>query len=251
LASGAGLWHIAGAGPSSPAGTLTVDGALDKALADAPEIQPISRHSLHGDLVERIRDMIIEGQLRPGARINEGQLGTALGVSRTPLREAIKFIASEGLIELVPGRGAVIKALTPRDVREMLAVLCGLETMAARIGCGLATSIQIAAIERLHEQMMRCYQRDDRLEYYKLNQAIHTGIVQLADNRFLAAQHAAIQARLKRIRFLGNGTPEKWACAVAEHEAMIEALAARDSDRLSAVLIQHMDLTWDRVKDSL
>jgi DNA-binding GntR family transcriptional regulator len=172
-------------------------------------------------------------------------------VSRTPLREAIKFIASEGLIELVPGRGALIKALTPRDVREMLAVLCGLETMGARIGCGVATPAQIAAIERLHEQMMRCYERGDRLEYYKLNQAIHTGIVQLADNRFLAAQHAAIQARLKRIRFIGNGTPEKWACAVAEHEAMIEALTARDSERLSAVLIQHMDRTWDRVENSL
>jgi len=228
-----------------------VDGALAKPETEDTHIVPISRHSLHGELTERLRDMIIEGQLLPGTRINEGPLGKALGVSRTPMREAIKFIASEGLIDLVPGRGAVIKTLTQRDVREMLEVLCGLETLAARIGCRVATPGQIAAIEALHRQMMVCYDRRDRLEYYKLNQAIHTGIVQLADNKFLATSHAAIQARLKRIRFLGNAAPEKWDGAVAEHQVMIAALLARDADRLSAVLTEHLLRTWDRVQDSL
>ncbi len=228
-----------------------VDGALGKPETDDTAIIPISRHSLHGELTERLRDMIIEGQLLPGTRINEGPLGKALGVSRTPMREAIKFVASEGLIELVPGRGAVIKTLTQRDVREMLEVLCGLETLAARIGCRVATAGQIAAIAALHKQMMQCYQRRDRLEYHKLNQAIHTGIVQLADNNFLAMQHAAIQARLKRIRFLGNAAPAKWDATVAEHEIMIAALLARDADALSAVLTEHLVRTWDRVQDSL
>lgn len=246
---GYGTLGSGGIGPKL--GGCIVDGALGKPESDVTEIVPISRHSLHGELTERLRDMIIEGQLSPGTRINEGPLGKALGVSRTPMREAIKFIASEGLIELIPGRGAVIKALTQRDVREMLEVLCGLETQAARIGCRVATPGQIAAIALLHGQMMQCYDRRDRLEYYKTNQAIHTGIVQLAGNNFLAAQHGAIQARLKRIRFLGNAAPAKWDAAVAEHQVMITALQARDADALSAILTEHLVRTWDRVQDSL
>lgn len=233
------------------AGGCIVDGPLSKPDNDDTQIVPINRHSLHGALTERLRDMIIEGRLLPGTRINEGPLGKALGVSRTPMREAIKFIASEGLIELIPGRGAVIKALSQRDVREMLEVLCGLETLAARIGCRAATPSQIGAIETLHRQMMQCYERRDRLEYYKLNQAIHTGIVQLADNIFLAAQHGAIQARLKRIRFLGNAAPAKWDTAVAEHAIIMSTLLARDADGLSAILTEHLIRTWDRVQDSL
>src|SRR6185437_10395415 len=98
-------------------------------------IVPLNRRSLHDELVERIRDMIIEGQLAPLSRIHEGQLGKALGVSRTPLREALKFLASEGLLELVPGRGAVVRKLTPKDVRDMLDVLGAIETLGGRLAC--------------------------------------------------------------------------------------------------------------------
>lgn len=214
-------------------------------------IVPVSRHTLHGKLVERIRDMIIEGKLAPGMRINEGLLGARLGVSRTPLREAIKFVASEGLIELVPGRGGVIRALSARDVREMLQFLAVLETAAGRVACADATAVEVREVRRLHDTMMIEYHRRDRLEYYKLNQAIHTAIVELGGNLFLAAQHQATQARLKRIRFLGNQAPPKWEGAVAEHIEMIVALESRNADRLAAVLQEHLDRTWDRVEGDL
>ena len=102
-------------------------------------IVPLNRKSLHDELVERIRDMIIEGQLAPASRIHEGQLGMALGVSRTPLREALKYLASEGLIELVAGRGAIVRKLTAKDVREMLDVLSALESLGAHLTCRHAT----------------------------------------------------------------------------------------------------------------
>ena len=99
--------------------------------------------------------------------------------------------------------------------------------------------------------MIDCYRTGDRLQYYKLNQAIHSGIVALADNAALADVHSMLQTRLKRIRFIGHEGPEKWASAVAEHEEMITALEARDLDRLSAVLGHHLTMAWERVKDSL
>ncbi|SEP49123.1 DNA-binding transcriptional regulator, GntR family [Methylobacterium sp. ap11] len=215
------------------------------------KVVPVSRRTLHDDLVGQIRDLIIEGELAPETRIHEGQLGQALGVSRTPLREALKFLASEGLIELVPGRGAVVRRLTPRDVRDMMDVLAALETTAARLACRRATEAEIAALRRLHDEMMAFYASRQRLEYYKRNQAIHAAIAALSGNAFLAATHEGIQSRLRRIRFVGNEEPRKWAGAVAEHEEMIAALEARDADRLAEVIARHLDATWDRVQDVL
>ncbi len=214
-------------------------------------ILPVHRRSLHDELVERIRDMIIEGQLPPGARIHEGQVCAAFGVSRTPLREALKYVASEGLIDLVPGRGAVVHKLSRRDVRGMLDVLTALEVLAARLACRRASAAEIARIRGLHDDMMQLYADRNRLEYYKLNQAIHTGIVALSDNDCLAQTHESIQLRLKRIRFIGNEGQSKWDGAVAEHREMIEALEARDEDRLAAIVQLHLERTWERVVDSV
>ena len=212
---------------------------------------PIRRTALHDTLVNRLRDMIIEGHLSPGTRLNEGQLGQMLGVSRTPLREAIKYLASEGLVELVPSRGAVVKRFGAKDVQDMLLVLGTLEELAARLACVIASDEGIAEIRGLHDRMVQHYKAGVRLEYYKLNQNIHTAIVALSGNAPLAEIHAMLQTRLKRIRFIGHEGPEKWAAAVAEHEEMIEALEARDQQRLAAVLGRHLTNAWERVRGAI
>jgi len=212
---------------------------------------PIRRTALHDTLVNRLRDMIIEGHLSPGTRLNEGQLGQMLGVSRTPLREAIKYLASEGLVELVPSRGAVVKRFGAKDVQDMLLVLGTLEELAARLACAIASDEGIAEIRGLHDRMVQHYKAGDRLEYYKLNQNIHTAIVALSGNAPLAEIHAMLQTRLKRIRFIGHEGPEKWAAAVAEHEEMIEALEARDQQKLAAVLGRHLTNAWERVRGAI
>jgi DNA-binding GntR family transcriptional regulator len=218
---------------------------------DEYAIMPVVRHTLHEELVSRIRDMIIEGQLEPGARIHEGQLGQALGVSRTPLREALKFVASEGLIDLVPGRGGVVRQLMPRDVHDMLEVLIALESLAGRLACRNATDAQIIEVRALHDRMIGFYAERNRLEYYKLNQAIHTAITALSGNEFLASTHDSIQSRLKRIRFIGNEAPANWDGAVREHDEMIAALQRRDEAALAEALTRHLQETWTRVRPIL
>src|SRR5690606_8087544 len=94
--------------------------------------QAFRRTALHDMLVNHLRDMIIEGQLEPGTRLLEGQLGDQPGVARPPLREAIKYVASEGLVELVPSRGAVVKRFSAADVKDMLTVLRSLEELAGK-----------------------------------------------------------------------------------------------------------------------
>lgn len=217
----------------------------------AVDFPRITRRTLHDEVLERVRDMIIEGQLAPGQRINEGLIGTQLGVSRTPLREAIKTLASEGLVEILPAKGAVVRKFSARDLADILEVIKSLEQLGGRIACAQASDATIAAIHKMHQDMLALYATRDRLDYFKLNQAIHSAIVAASGNPVLLEMHTTLQSRIKRLRFVGNEGPEKWAGAVAEHEEMMAALLKRDADALSEAIGRHMDVTLLRVREVL
>ncbi|MCA0418404.1 MAG: GntR family transcriptional regulator [Proteobacteria bacterium] len=209
------------------------------------------RRTLHDEVLERLRDMIIEGRLAPGQRINEGQVGAQLGVSRTPLREAIKTLASEGLVEILPAKGAIVRKFSARDLADILEVIKSLEQLGGRIACAEASDATIESIHKLHRDMLALYATRDRLDYFKLNQAIHSAIVAASGNAVLAEMHTTLQSRIKRLRFVGNEGPEKWAGAVAEHEDMMAALLRRDGDALAEAIGRHMDTTLVRVREVL
>ncbi len=219
----------------------------------APEagITRIERPTLHNVVVTRLRDMIIEGLLKPGVRIHEGQLGEQLGVSRTPLREALKVLAMEGLVELVPGRGAMVRILMAKDVQDMLSVQSVLEQLAGNLTCQNATDAEIREVRHLHDEMLAFYRAGDRLQYFKKNQQIHAALIALSGNESLAMLHDILQSRMRRIRFLGDQNDDTWSGAVADHEEMIAALETRDGKRLSAALVDHLSRTWERVKDAI
>jgi DNA-binding GntR family transcriptional regulator len=227
---------------------------ISKALLVEPDfddVPRIVRRTLHSEVLNQLRDMIIEGRLAPGTRINEGQIGTILGVSRTPLREAIKSLTSEGLVEIVPAKGAVVRRFTEHDLIQILQVLKVIEQLGARLTCTKASDDEIKDIKNVHDRMMKLYKTGKRLEYFKLNQSIHTSFVKASGNIFLAEMHETLQARIKRPRYIGNGEPSKWAAAVAEHEEMIEALLKRDGERLADVVGRHLDATVLRVRNIL
>jgi DNA-binding GntR family transcriptional regulator len=220
-------------------------------MSDAAEYPRITRRTLHEEVLERLRDMIIEGRLEPGQRINEGQIGAQLGVSRTPLREAIKTLVSEGLVEIQPAKGAVVRKFTARDLYQVLEVLKSLEQLGGRMACEQGSDASIEAIHALHKRMLVLYETRERLEYFKLNQAIHSAIVAASGNTVLMEMHETLQARIKRLRFIGNEGPVKWAGAVAEHEDMMAALLKRDAEALSEAIGRHMDSTLLRVREVL
>ncbi len=178
----------------------------------------VRKETLHDQVANRIRDLIIEGRLEPGSRIDETQLIDRLGVSRTPFREALRTLAAEGLIVIRPSRGATVRKLSPEEVHSMLEVLGSLEMLAGRLVCERASDGEIASLLRLHDRMIDLYEKRDRLPYYKLNQEFHTRLAALSGNPTLREFQSNIQGRLKRIRFIGNAREEAWAGAVAEHE---------------------------------
>lgn len=211
----------------------------------------ITNRSLHDQVASRIRDLIIEGTLEPGSRIDEAHLIEELGVSRTPFREALRTLAAEGLVIVRPSKGSIVRKLTRDEVFSMLEVLGNLEKLAGELACERASDEEIATLIELHENMMNCYRARDRMPYYKMNQEFHSRLAELSKNDTLQEMQANIQARLKRIRYIGNQKPDSWAGAVADHEEMVRALKNRDGLTLGEAMANHLKKTWDRVKDSI
>lgn len=212
------------------------------------ETEALQRETLAGMAANRIRDMIIEGRLEQGERINETVLGRSLGVSRTPLREALRTLAAEGLIDLRPAHGARVTRPTPAEIHGMLELLAELEAMAGRLACIRASDAQRAEALATHRRMMALYAARDRMPYYKLNQHFHGLISAMSGNATLAQVQANIQSRLKRVRFVGSDDPAAWAAAVAEHEEMADALDRRDGEALADAMRRHLLNTWERVR---
>ncbi|POR51348.1 GntR family transcriptional regulator, partial [Bosea psychrotolerans] len=155
----------------------------------------------------------------------------------------------EGLVEILPAKGAIVRKFTAKDLAQILQVLKTLEQLGGRMACELASDATIQAINVLHERMLALYKSNNRLEYFKLNQAIHSAIVAASGNPVLMEMHETLQARIKRLRFIGNEGPQKWAGAVAEHEEMMAALLKRDAEALLDVIGRHMESTRLRVAD--
>ncbi|MGW9329039.1 GntR family transcriptional regulator [Bosea sp. NPDC055594] len=198
--------------------------------------------SLHEGLLVALRDFIVEGSLADGARVPERALCERFNISRTPLREALKVLAAEGLIELLPNRGARIRQLSPEDVRELFDVMGGLEALAGRLACERISEAEIAEIERMHHEMYRFYLRREMHGYFHCNQAIHQMIVAAAGNAMLAATYAGLAGRIRRVRYSANLAKDRdrWGEAMREHEVILDALRRRAGAELSEILFLHL-----------
>lgn len=211
------------------------------------EIIPIPRTALHEQAANRLRQMLVENRIAPGAKLNERELSEVLQVSRTPLREAIKMLAAEGLVELLPNRGAIAVALTEADVLNTFEVMAGLEAQSGELAAVRITDAELTEIKAMHFEMMAAFTRRDLPAYYRLNAAIHNAINASAKNPVLAATYQQVNARLQALRFKSNRDVGKWQSAVKEHEQMINALEAHDPVAMRKVLLQHLDNKRDVV----
>jgi DNA-binding GntR family transcriptional regulator len=215
------------------------------------EVIHIARLGLHDQVAARLRTMLIEGRIAPGAKLNERELTEQLRVSRTPLREAIKLLAAEGLVDLLPNRGAVAVKLGEADVLNTFEVLAGLEGMSGVLAAQRITDAELAEIRALHYEMLACFARSDLSGYYRLNAQIHTAINHAARNPVLTKVYRDVNARVQSLRFRTNQNEAKWKLAVKEHEQMLQALDARDAAALRNVLVEHLLHKRDTVLDLL
>src|ERR1700682_790958 len=196
--------------------------------------------SLHDEILARLRDYIVEGNIPDGGRVPERQLCAMFGISRTPLREALKGLASEGLVDLLPNRGARVRQLSEHELGELFDVMGGLEALAGRLACENITDGEIAEIERLHYEMYGFYLHRDMHGYFQINQLIHQKIVEASRNETLLTTYANFAGRIRRIRYSANFARERWGEAMREHEMILDALRRRAGSELSDILFQHL-----------
>ncbi len=209
------------------------------------DILEIPRLALHEQVAARLRSLVVEGRIAPGAKLNERELCEQLGVSRTPLREAIKLVAAEGLIELLPNRGAVAARLEEADVLNTFEVLATLEGLSGELAALRMTAAELDEVRALHYEMLACYARRNLPGYYQLNARIHEAINLAARNPVLTTTYRSVNARAHPMRFHTNHDEAKWQRAVAEHNQMLEALAARDATGMRDILVAHLQSDRD------
>ncbi len=208
---------------------------------DPPQDFPrLERQRLHDTVVEHLQNLIIDGTLAPGTKLNEREACEKLGISRTPLREAMKVLASEGLIEIIPNRGAFVSKMNATEIRETFEMMSGLEALSGELAAERISPAEIAEIKVLHAAMLECRAQQDLSGYYSRNQTIHNKINEAARNSVLRQTYLSVNRRLLALRFKSNFQEAKWDRAIEEHEEMILALEAHDGQRLSTILRAHL-----------
>jgi len=207
------------------------------ALAVAPKPLPTQ-------VADYIRDLIIHDRLKPGERIRERTIAETLNVSRTPLRDALKILAMERLVDLLPNRGAVVVRSSDEEIAGMLTVYSELESLGGRIACRAATDGDVHRVLHYRDEMTKAFDAEDRAAYFAANQAFHLSIVACSRNPTLIEMHGHLNIRLYRIRYLAVMRLQDWRAAAGEHDGLVDALKARDGDRLAQLLTDHLGFAW-------
>lgn len=189
---------------------------------------------------ERIRQMILAGEIAQGAIVSEADLVRALGMSRTPVREALRRLEGENYMRAIPGRGYVVIELSEQDLSNVYRVRAALEGLAAEGAAALATRVQLAQLEDLYDEMERAHERADDPELTKLNSRFHAAIAEASGNTYLQAMLDNIHDVFERFRATAVGQPTRRDDAHAEHGQLIRALQDGDQEQARALAEQHV-----------
>lgn len=227
---------------------MTGESREDTRRAAPARKAPLSRRvPFAHQVAEMLRDRIIRGDLPPGERIVERALCESLSVSRTPLREALKLLEVEGLVELSQNRGARIMSFTRAEAANLFEVIAAIEGLAAEMAALRMSAAQLGELDDLHARMLAHYRGQEKDPYFELNSAIHDRIVRLSGNPVLVATHGTLILRARRGRYMAILDPLRWAESVSEHDALMDAFHRRDPDAASRIWRRHLTRTGETV----
>jgi DNA-binding GntR family transcriptional regulator len=205
-----------------------------------PPVLRVVSNSLHEDVASQLRTRIFAGELAPGAFVDEMAWCELLQISRTPLREALKVLAAEGLIRQEPRRGSFVNEVTSQDLDEIFPVIALLEGRCAHEAALKATDADLAALTTLHERLQKAAKAQRINDYYEANFAIHEAIILLANNKWLAQVIGDLRKILKLARLQQLHAPGRLQQSLSEHMAVFAALQARDAQGAEAAMRTHL-----------
>ena len=191
----------------------------------------LSPRALYEEVAELLRQRIFQRELEPGSWIDELKIAEAYGISRTPLREALKVLAAEGLVTMKVRRGAYVTEVSERDLTEVYHLLGLLESDAASVVARTATAAQLKALQSLHQELEDCAKPkvQDRERFFKVNERFHMLLLEVANNRWRDQMVADLRKVMKLNRhnsLLKTGRIEE---SLKEHRALMAAISARDA----------------------
>ena len=213
---------------------------LEALLAATVAQAPYRKGDLHHNTVAALRNMIITGALAPGERLNERELCEQLKVSRTPVREAIKTLTQEGLLQALPNRSPVVAPLDAGQTAALIEVVGAIEALAGELAARRISDSEIAELGILHYTMLRHHARDELPGYFEANKAFHRRIVEYADNPVLLWVWDLLALRVDRARYASNLWPSRWQEATSEHAGILDRLASRDAAGVAEGMRQHV-----------
>ncbi len=203
-------------------------------------ITPLAKRPLYVDVADRVRDLIYQRELRPGDWIDEPELCRQLEISRTPLREALKVLHGENLVELVPRRGCRVRALEENELLELFPVMASLEGLCAKLATRKLSSADIDSLEQIHARLEACAEANDVDSYYEANREFHLAVQNLAGNRWL--QH--ITGELRNVLILARHrqltVPGRLQASLEEHRTLMNAFKAGDSEAAAKAMHDHL-----------
>jgi DNA-binding GntR family transcriptional regulator len=211
----------------------------------------VERKTLHDQLAAHLRDMMLEGVFRPGEKIPEIDLCARFGVSRTPIREALRVLAAEGFLTITPNRGARMAQSSVEEIETLYPIIGALEGLAGELACARITDAEIKHIEDLHKRMVAHYRAGKIAASKKLNREIHEAIFEAAGNAPLTVNYRNLMIRTHSIRYFVRKSPERWREAIEDHEKIIGALRSRDGARLGQILREHLQHKVGMIKEAL
>lgn len=200
----------------------------------------ISRSSLHIEVADRVRDMIFDRSLPPGHRIDELDLSAKLGTSRTPLREALKVLANEGLVRLAPGRGAFVTELSPQEVDSLFPVLALLEARCAAEAVRRQTPADVRRLEEIHQRMEAHVAAGDDEAYHQATDDLHHLLHTIAGNAWLLRATSDLRRFLRLARAMAPHSDGRVLHSLAEHRTLMKTIARGDADSAEQVMHHHL-----------
>ena len=206
-------------------------------------------HSLHLEAADTLREEIFAGKLAPGGFLDETALCERLEIARTPLREALKVLTSEGLLRHEPRRGCFVSVVTEKDLDEIFPVIALLEGRCAFEAARNASDADLRELEALHKRLAGHAKAGRINAYYETNFAIHEALILLADNRWLAQAINDLRKILKLSRLQSLGAPGRLSQSLSEHMTVFAALKSRDSEGAEAAMRTHLTRQRDALRE--
>jgi len=209
-------------------------------MTTAPRITPIRRRLLVDEVTDDLRERILSGRLGPGEALVEADLCERYDVSPTPVRQALRGLAAEGLVTIHPGSGSEVASMSETEITDLFEVVPELEKLAVELAIARMSANDYEQLDKRHAKMMKHYRAGNRRACFEADSGIHNFLVKKSGNEMLVATHANLMARARRGRYQALKSRSRWDESMAQHEAIHAAILARDAENAGWLMREHV-----------